>query len=247
MKYFYTLLICITISCQQKDKTSKEINAVNLLDRVIEQHGGQTYFSKKIGFTINDTQYSIAYPKGRALYTMERNYNEIHNKVIYDGGYLKYYKNDSLQEDNSFPYRIIERSLYGTLYGLSIPFNLNNKEYSFSLLENVTIRSQNYYVLQATSPDLQEKKTNEVLLYVAQDDYTIDYLAIDYNAIALQKQFRRLTNDRKIDHILFQDVVIFVAQDSTLSLDKYYTHYNNPKLKHTKTIELKNIEVQNLD
>lgn len=247
MKYFYILVLsCLSFSCKQKAAVPQD-NPQEILTRAIQRHGGVAYYNNKISFAIEDTRYTSAFPNKRALYTMERDYNDVNNKVLYDGGYLKYYKNDSLQKEDSFPYKIIERSLYGTLYGLSIPHILDSKEYSFNRLEDVTIRSKLYYTIKATSYDILEEKDNEIILYISQDDYTLEYLALDYNAIALQKQFRRFTNTRTIKDILFQDVMIFVSQDSTLTLDNYYTHFNNPKLKHTKTIELKDIQVEQLN
>lgn len=209
-------------------------------------HASTTYQNYHLSFSIDDTQYTSAYPNDRALYTMQRSYENVKNKVIYDGGYITFFKNDSLQPEGSFPYQIIERSIYGLLYSLSIPHNLNSTSIALEQLEDVTIRSKPYYVLKATSQDLQEEKDNTIILYASKKDYTLEYVALDYNALALQKQFRRLTNPRRINTLLFQDVTIFVATDSTLALKDYYTHYNNPQLKHTKTIELQNIEVKEL-
>ena len=238
----YLLIVLLAFSCVKKDKNTLQESS-NILDKVILTHGVQSYTTHKIFFSIDDTKYSMSYPNGRARYTMVRTYQSVRNKVVYDGGYLTYYKNDTLQPDGSFPYQIIERQLYGLLHSVSIPKDLTANDFTIKILDDVIIRSKPYYALEATSPNLELEKTNRIILYISKQDFIIEYYALDYNAIALQKQFRRLINARKINDILFQDISIFVSNDSILPLDKYYTHYNNPKLVPTKKIELKNIEV----
>lgn len=234
------------MSCESKKK-SETLSANDILQKTIKQHASSSYQDKLISFTLGDTHYTSSYSNNKALFTMNREHNSIRNKVIYDGGFLKYYKNDSLQEDGTFPYQIIERSLFGLLYSLSIPHNLTSNDIKLQLLEDVTIRSKSYYALQARNIDYQEEKDNIIILYISKQDYLINYIALDYNAIALQKQFRRLSNPRRINDILFHDTTIFVSQDSALALKEYYTNYNNPRLKHTKDIVLENIEVKGLN
>lgn len=246
MKYLILLFAsCLFVCCKPKTSHSPS-TAQELLSKTISHHAASSYQDKQLTFTIGDATYTSSFKEQKALYTMTRTFNNVRNHVIYDGGYLKYYKNDSLQSDDSFPYQIIERSLYGLLYSQSIPHNLTSNDITLSVLEDVTIRSKPYYTLQATSKDYQENKNNIIILYISKENYRIEYLALDYNALALTPQFRRLTNPRRINDVLFQDTTIFVSQDSILPLQEFYTHFNVPRLKHTKNIVLENINVTDL-
>ncbi|MFC4634930.1 DUF6503 family protein [Dokdonia ponticola] len=251
MKTLYTLsiLFLVTVSCTQKTNTKdktvlNEITPDELLQKTINAHGGESFKNSLIEFNIDKTFFSLQYDNGRANFKQIRQVNNDKHLLSYKYGLIEYFINDSLQSEEKYSKRMAEISLFGFLYTFSIPFNLTTNDVILSRQPNVIIRQKEYFTLDVQFTKIPDLPEDHFLLYIDVNTYEIGYTAIQHDLSGSKQQFRRMTEPKRIKDILFQDYILFHANDTITPLEKLYTKYNQSDLKVIRTIQFDSISVQ---
>jgi hypothetical protein len=243
-------LVLLTVSCKQKNslETNKpiEITSKELLQKAMDAHGGEQAFkSSSIDFKIEQTAFNLQYDEnGRADFKQIRQLNSETHELSYKYGLIQYTINDSVQPDDAYSKRMAEISLFGFLYTFSIPFNLTTNDVIISKQPNVTIRQKEYYTLDVQYTKIPDLPEDRFLLYINVDSYEIEYVALEHDLSGSKPQFRRMTNPKKIEGLLFQDYILFHRNDTITPLEKFYTKYNQSDLKGVRTIQFDSISVK---
>lgn len=240
------LTFVFSFSCAQKETTTKpntSTTSKKLFNEILNAHGVNKFESSKVSFQIDDTQFTHIIDDGRSKITQVRTKeNKIH-KAQYYGGSIQYYIDNELQDDTYYPRAMLERSLYGFVFTNTIPFSLRTNDVRLKSLNDVTIRKEEHYVLEVTFTEIESDNPDRFLLYINKKNNHISYIALKHKLTSNIPQFRRLTNPRVINGILFQDYIIFTPENTTLPLDQLQQYYENADLKVVRNIDLNNIQV----
>ncbi|MFT5890478.1 MAG: hypothetical protein ACI9Y7_000570 [Dokdonia sp.] len=253
MKTLYLIIsiTLLTLSCKQENSLdvnksiAKEITANELLQKAMDAHGGEKLFKNSlIEFKIEKTSFSAQYDDGRANFKQKRQVNSDTHILSYKYGLIKYYINDSLQPEEAYSLKMAEISLFGLLYTFSIPFNLTTNDVIISKQHNVTIRQKEYYTLDVQYTKIPELPEDRFLLYIDVDSYEIKYMALLHDLSGSKPQFRRMIEPQKINNILFEDYILFHANDTITPLEGLYAKFNQSDLKVIRTVHFDSISVK---
>ncbi len=248
-KFILTLSILISInfaSCKeyQKNQDGELLDGKTILEKCIENHGGSIFNSSNIKLTTNDIDYEMVNYQYKVKYSMRKFFNKDLHVVNYDRGYVQYFINDSLRNSNAYNNFVVNTRLDNFLYLLSIPFNLDFNGTITERLEDVTIRSKDYYSIHISFPKIEDVPENEFILYIDKESFQMSFLALKYNILGSSISFRRFMNPRTVDGVMFQDYISFTPkEDSNATLQDLYIEYNKATLKDAKPIKLKKISV----
>jgi len=233
------------LGCAQKSSKTAEnpeaFTADQLYQKTLKAHGNDSFLSNKINFKIKDASYECFIDQGRYNFEMKREVNNVQNKLTYTGGYIEYRRNDTIQNIDGTRYSIVEKSIFGFPFTYFAPFTLNTNDITLTTLPDATIRSSHYYSLKATfAPEGDNTTGDEIIMYINQESYVVTYFALNFNKISSDKLlFKRNTNFRHVDGILFYDYDLFVENNPD-GLNELYQKYNNASLEHLGPVEIVN-------
>lgn len=247
--YILSILFLVTVSCSQKKSTNNktvlnEITPNELLQKTINAHGGESFKNSLIEFNIDKTSFSLQYDNDRANFKQTRQVNTDKHILTYRYGLIQYFINDSLQPEELYSKKMAEISLFGFLYTFSIPFNLTTNDVIISRQPNVTIRQKEYFTLDVQFTKVPDLPEDHFLLYIDVNSYEINYAAIQHDLSGSKPQFRRMIEPKRIKDILFQDYILFHANDTITPLEKLYAKFNQSDLKVIRTIQFDSISVR---
>jgi len=237
-----SLLFLSLLSCKDS-QTETKTEGVSVLQECIEAHGGQKFKKAIIHFEVGDTHYKMKHEGDRKFYKMTKSFDNGVHEVTYDQGLIQYFINDTLQDNATYNNRIVSMRLDGFLYTSSIPHYFNANDVLVSKLKDVTIRSEKYTVLHITFKEIPNLPKNEFVLYLNRKTHIIEYMALRYEHLMSQLQFRRMTNPREVGGVLFQDFTPFTPLDENVLLLDLYKKYNNAELNNLKPVTYSNINV----
>ena len=250
-RYLTIAIVLVALSCKPKNNSTSnksitsEISANELLQKTIDAYGGEQLLKDSfIEFKIDKTSFSLQYDTGRANFKQIRQLDSDTHTLSYKYGNIQYFINDSLQSEESYSKRMAEISLFGFLYTFSIPFNLTANDVIISKQANVTIRQKEYYTLDVQFTKIPDLPEDHFLLYIDIDSYEIGYVALQHDLSGSKPQFRRMIQPRKIKGILFQDYILFHANDTITPLEQFYSKFNQSDLKVIRTVKFDSIRVK---
>jgi len=235
------------ISCAQSNSSEKtnKLDGHTILKECIKHHGGLLFNSSEISLKVKDVNYKMINYEHKVKYTMEKLFKDGLHVVTYDRGQVQYFKDDTLREGSSYNNLIVNARLEKFLYALSIPFNLTFNGTKARRLEDVKIRSKNYYTILITFTKLEGIPENQFILYIDQSNYQMEFLALDYNLLGGPISFRKFINPRRIHDVLFQDFISFTSSNES-KLKDLYKEYNSATLKSNKPTLLKEISFSSI-
>lgn len=237
------MIMIVFTSCQRNDTKKVEITGKNILDTCIKHQGGSIFNASKITFTTKDVGYEMINYEDKVKYTMTKSFKDGLHIVTYDRGFVQYFRNDTLREKSSYNNLVVNYRLEKFLYTLSIPFNLTFNGTKVERLEDVKIRSTDYYSLHITFAKVEGIPENQFILYINKENNQMEYLTLKYDLLGVPISFRKFINPRVINGVLFQDFISFTTTNEAPVLEEIYKEYNRATLKDSKPVTFKNIEV----
>ena len=237
--------ILIFISCSDSGKADQ---AQQLANQVIITHGAQHFATKKVSFSF----------RGKSYTAERRGENYIYSRAFEDsiGNVLDVLVNSSqfkrtiegqeiaLTEEWSKRYG---NSVNSVLYFVEILYHLNDAAVKKKYLGKKTIKGQPYQVLKVTFSEENggDDFQDEYLYWIHEQDFTVDYLAYNYETDGGGVRFREAFDREQIGGITFQNYINYkpVPDTKDTPLESLPDLFEEGRLKELSRIVNENIEV----
>lgn len=220
MRYFPILLLLI-ISCKQE---SKNLSAQQIIDKAIENAGGELYEDTAIQFTFRDIQYSSHRKNG--VFELTRSFTDSLGEVkdvLTNSGFNRYRNSEKINLTDSIA-TIYSNSINSVHYFVQLPFGLNDAAVQKELTGETEVKGKKYYNIEVTfKQEGGGTDHDDVYMYwVNKEDFALDYFAYKFFTGKGGIRFREAYNPRIINGIRFTD-------------------YKNYKIEPWISVDLKNL------
>ena len=225
--------------------SNEELTAQNIIDKVIETHGGKAYEHSTILFNFRDRDYRIHRDGG--IFTYERMFTD---SLGYYHDYLNnhYFVRElneahlPLSSEDSIRYA---NSLNSVIYFALLPYPLNDAAVYKTLLGQEAIHGVNYHKIKVTfSPEGGGQDYEDQYLYwIHPETFTMDYLAYNFKENEGGTRFRSVSERQVINGITFQNYVNYKGPNGSLDIEPLGRLYAEQKLEKLSDINLENIQV----
>jgi hypothetical protein len=233
-----TLLLIIN-NCNNR------VDPQNIIDKAIENHGGQRYENFRASFDFRERHYVMEHQNGSFQY--ERHFTQDSAEIIdvlNNDGFKRYLDGrditDTVRKADAYA-----RSVNSVAYFALLPYRLNDPAVNKSYLGTGEIAGEPYHKILVTF-DQQgggEDYTDEFVYWIHSQNFTMDYLAYTYYTDGGGKRFRAPENVRTVGGIRFADYKNYKELDDNVSIQDYDRQYNRGRLELLSSIELENLEV----
>lgn len=244
MKYVRLIFIVFLFaSCVNE---SEGLTANEIVDKAIENAGGERYKSAEIDFVFRKRKYSSKREGGR--FQLERimtdsSGNKIHDVLDNEG--LERYVNDSAVQLADTLKTQISNSVNSVHYFVHLPFGLNAPAANKKLIGKDSIDGREYYEVKVTFSQNGggTDHEDEYLYWIDTQTYKVDYLAYNFETNDGGIRFRKAYNPRIIKGIRFVDYQNYKYEDLSTPLSQLDSLYEARELELLSLIETENVEV----
>ncbi|MDP2687736.1 MAG: deoxyribose-phosphate aldolase [Aequorivita sp.] len=223
MKFFYIILFLpLFISCKQE---AKQFTAQQIIDKTIENAGGENYGAATIEFTFRDTKYSSSRNNGNfeLSRTFTDSLGEIHD-VLTNTSFERLVNGTKLILPDSTASKY-SNSINSVHYFVQLPYGLNEASVKKKLMGEAEIEGKKYYEIEVTFTQEGGGADHEdvYMYWIAQKDFTIDYFAYKFYTDEGGIWFRKAYNPRMVSGLRFVD-------------------YKNYKVKPWESVDLQTVD-----
>ena len=230
------------ISCQEKKE--EKLSAQQIIDTAIDRAGGSLYSCSQIDFVFRDREYSLDYVQNRKV--LMRTF-KVDSATVTDirknNDFERRIENELVVVPDSMA-RKYANSINSVHYFAYLPYGLNDPAVNKRLLEDRTLKDQQYYVVEITfdQEDGGDDFEDVYVYWINKKTFKPDYLAYEFHIDGGGMRFREAYNERFIEGIRFVDYSNYKPLEtvSIYDIDKLYTE---DKLELLSRIELQNIRV----
>ena len=232
MKYSFIaiLLIPLLYACDpetqdldENTETAKEVQeeVITVGDSIINlaftAHGGDLYNPAAYQFVFRGVQYTFENEGTQYTYskidtsngqlTVDRMTNDSFERTINEAL-------QELEEKERFKY---QEALNSVIYFATLPHKLIDKAVNKTYVSDVTIKDNNYFVVEVSFDEEGGGKDHDDIFYywINNSTHKIDYLAYQYATNGGGVRFRAANNPRVVEGITFQDYVNYGAPVGT--------------------------------
>ncbi|MGI9546964.1 MAG: DUF6503 family protein, partial [Flavobacteriaceae bacterium] len=193
----FILIFCSTLIFSCKNKPSAVLSAEQIIDKAIEQAGGELYSCSHIDFVFRDRQYSMEYNENRKI--LKRIFEMDSSRVM------------DIRKNNSFVRKINDNqviipdsmarkysnSVNSVHYFAYLPYGLNDRAVKKKLLGERKIKGQDYYVIEVTfdQQDGGEDFEDIYIYWINKESFTPDFLAYEFHVDGGGMRFREAYNE----------------------------------------------------
>lgn len=220
-------------------------DAQKIIDKAIENHGGERYKNFHASFDFRGRHYVIHHDDG--LFQYERHFTDSTGEIkdVLNNEGFKRYLNGTDITDTVKKAAAYTRSVNSVAYFALLPYRLNDPSVNKSYLGTGEIKGEPYHKILVTFDKKGggEDFSDEFVYWIHQDRFTMDYLAYLYYTDGGGKRFRAPMNVRTVDGIRFADYRNYLGVED-IGIEKYDQLYDLGELELLSRIELKNLEVR---
>jgi hypothetical protein len=203
MKHLSLLFLIVLMACKGEEKV---LTAQDIIDKAIENAGGDRYDNAEITFTFRNIIYKSIRQNGQ--FSLQRILPDTLNTtdIITNTGFTRIQKNEKVQLADTTAFKYME-SVNSVHYFMHLPYGLNDPAVKKRLLDPVTIKGKDYHKVEVTfeeeggGVDFQD-----IFIYwISKNDFTIGYLAYRFFTDQGGIRFRESYNPRVVEGIRFAD------------------------------------------
>ncbi|CAM3499742.1 DUF6503 family protein [Aequorivita lipolytica] len=236
--------LLILSSCKQEEK---QLTAQQIIDKTIENAGGEKYDAATIKFTFRDTKYGSYRKKGNfeLTRTITDSLGET-NDVLTNFGFERFANGTKLILPDSTASKYAN-SLNSVHYFVHLPYGLNEAAVNKELLGEAEIDGKKYYEIEVTfAQDGGGTDHEDVYMYwIAQEDFTVDYFAYKFYTGKGGIRFRKAYNPTMVNGLRFVDYENYKVQPwETVDLQTVDELYTAGKLELLSDIKTENVSVE---
>lgn len=243
------LLLIITflltfISCKQENKP---LTAQQIIDKTIENAGGEKYKAATINFTFRDTKYSSHREKGNfeLSRTIADSLGETRD-VLTNSGFERLVNGTKLILADSTASKYAN-SLNSVHYFVQLPFGLNEPSVKRELVGEAEIDGKKYYEIKVTFAQEGGGLDHEdvYMYWIAEDTFTVDYFAYKYYTGEGGIRFRQAYNPRMVNGLRFVDYKNYKVEPwESVDLQTVDELFEAGKLELLSDIKTENVSVE---
>lgn len=242
MKRFFQLLILVMIfSCGKASFSAQEI-----IDQSIETHGCNTFYAHSVLFDFREYEYSVDRSIDPYVYTRKRTDSTgVLIDSLFSSSLLKRYISDTLVSLDAEWQTKYANSVNSVLYFFQLPCLLNDPAVIKELVGTTQIEGELYYQIKVQfkaeggGDDFQDV----YMYWIHSTQYTMDYLAYNYQVEGGGTRFRKAINRRKVNGLIVQDYINFKAEEKFPLLENLPVLYEKGQLQELSRINNENVLV----
>lgn len=219
MKFLYALLFLVILSScnEKKEKTPAE----DIIDKAIENAGGDKYEKAEIHFTFRESKYSSRRDGEQFEYTrtITDSLGEARDVLTNEG--FRRFRGEQEEVLHDTMQTKFSNSVNSVHYFVLLPYGLNDPAAQEELVGEDTISGEPYYEIKVTfaqeggGTDYED----EYMYWIHQEDYTVDYLAYRFYVNEGGIRFRKVINPRVVEGIRFVDYENYKLEDNWETID----------------------------
>ena len=239
--------LIVIFGCDDKDqRTPGTDQGQEIVDHSIDWLGGNILDRAEISFDFRDQ--SLTYFNDHGSFRYTRVFPDTAGNTITDTltnqDFIRYRNNQKLNLTEAQK-TSLKAGVNSIIYFAFLPYKLNDPGVRKEYIGQVTIDERMYEKVKVSFPENEGTDAHNDLYYYYfdADDYSLDYLAYDFEENGGGIRFRSAYNVRKIDGLVIQDYINYMADPDSVNFAQIETYYNNEQLQELSRIELKNIEV----
>ncbi|WP_026449671.1 DUF6503 family protein [Aequorivita capsosiphonis] len=212
MKYLPLIILFVLFnSCKEEEK---QLTAQEIIDKTIENAGGQKYENAKIKFTFRDTEYSSKRQNGKFELTRSSS-DSLGTKtdMVTNTGFQQLLNENKVDLPDSTASKYAN-SVNSVHYFVQLPYGLNSAAVIKELVGETTIKEKKYYEIKVTfKQEGGGTDYDDIYMYwINHGDFTVDYFAYKFYTGKGGIRFREAYNSRTIDGIRFVDYKNYKAE-----------------------------------
>ncbi|WGK64871.1 DUF6503 family protein [Croceiramulus getboli] len=242
LSIFTGLFLLAVIACQSK---SKELTAQEIVDRAIEVVGGATIANSSIAFKFRDYHYRAKRQGGEYQYERCTDENcEERRDILDNAGFERFEQLQAVPLPDSLQSKY-GNSVNSVHYFSVLPYGLNAAAVNKTLKGKTTVHGKEYYLIGVTfaREGGGDDYDDEYVYWISTEDFTVDYLAYNYQVNGGGTRFREAYNPRVIEGIRFVDYRNYKPEATFPPLESLDSLYETDQLELLSKIELENISV----
>lgn len=245
--YIGLIIGFISVACQPSGESSSSLSAQAVVDSAIARSNLHLLANADASFDFRDRSYGYKMKENQFEYTrfyIDSTGTETYDVLTNNG--LNRYINDEKQELNVERQNAYANSVNSVIYFAFLPYRLNDLSVNKTYLGNVKILDKPYHKIMVTfNQEGGGEDYQDVFIYwFHTEDYSMDFLAYQYQTNGGGVRFREATNPRDINGIRIQDYINYKPlkgdEYKLIAIDRYFVQGNLEKLS---TIELKNLTI----
>lgn len=244
MKKIVFLVVLIPFLSCQKEK--KELTADAIIDKTIENAGGELYKKAHVEFSFRNRIYTSNRNDG--LYEFTRSFSDslgAVKDVLNNEGLKRYREGREVSLSDSLA-GVYAESVNSVHYFVQLPFGLNDAAVQKELVGEDSIAGKPYYEIKVTfKQDGGGEDHEDIYMYwVNKEKYTIDYLAYRFYVNDGGIRFRAAVNPRSVKGIRFVDYENYKTDKLDTPLEKLDELYEEGKLEKVSEIRNEILKVE---
>lgn len=248
----YRILVVLGLlvaSCQQAPKKAT-VTTQSIVDKAIENSGGEAYKNSKVQFTFRGIQYEAENKNNsRVLKRITKTDSLTITDIKSGNDFMRYFDDRAIVLADSMAARYAN-SVNSVHYFSRLPYGLNDAAVKKELVGEVQIKTNDYYKVKVTFEENNGGDDFEdVFLYwFNKETHHPDFLAYEYHTDGGGIRFREAFNERRIGGIRFADYRNYKPKKgTTIDFMMIEALFESDSLELLSTIELQDIRVATQD
>jgi len=228
----------------QSDESSSL--AQEIIENTISAHGSKALRMAEVQFSFRGADF-LAVRDGYDYYYQRQRVDSAGQRIIdqvWPDSMIRSIDGErvELPEDKAHAYA---ESIHSVIYFAFLPESLNDPAVVKEYYDSTQMAGEPYHKIRVT---FEEKSggddfKDEYMYWIHRDDYSIDYLAYNFQVNGGGARFRVAENAREIAGIRFQDYKNYAPIDGRMEIAGLDTLYEQLELKFLSNIQLDSIEV----
>lgn len=256
---FLVFISILDIACQpanqktgaaRPEETAQEQppgEAQRIVDRAIEAHGVDLAEERRIEFDFRGRHYVSTRQGGQ--FTYERIFTDTTGDRIRDVLTNEKFYREVNGERVDLPAKdsaAYANSVNSVIYFALLPYYLNDPAVVKEYLGEETVKGKPYYKVKVTFRREGGGKDyeDEFIYWFHRDDYTMDYLAYNYQTDGGGARFREAHNIRTIDGIRFADFINYKPVEESMDVASFARLFESGGLVELSRIDIENVQVE---
>tara|TARA_R110000787_G_scaffold167495_10_gene280451 strand:- start:1280 stop:2023 length:744 start_codon:yes stop_codon:yes gene_type:complete len=244
MKYFTVviLLSLLFVCCKPEEK---KLTAQQIIDASMEVSGVNKIPNSTLSFDFRDKHYVAQRNTGKfKLRRISKVNGENIEDILSNTGFQRLFNAHPTEVADSMAVKYSE-SINSVHYFSVLPYGLNDGAVQKKLLEDTTIKGEEYYKVQITfAQEGGGIDFDDVFIYwIGKEDFKIDYLAYTFHVNGGGKRFREVKKEQIVNGIRFVDYINFKPKNVDKDLSTLDMAFENNELIKASEINLENIKL----
>ena len=244
MKHFTVviLLSLLFVSCKP---AQEKLTAQQIIDASMEVSGVNKIPNSILSFDFREMHYVAQRNNGKFnLRRFSKVNGENIEDILSNTGFQRLFNAHPTEVADSMAVKYSE-SINSVHYFSVLPYGLNDGAVQKKLLEDTTIKGEEYYKVQITfAQEGGGIDFDDVFIYwIGKEDFKIDYLAYTFHVNGGGKRFREVRKEQIVNGIRFVDYNNFKPKNVDKDLSTLDMAFENNELIKASEINLENIKL----